>query len=110
MGKKVDEYKDFEIWYFEEGEVGPQAVYQVKGGDDLPFVPGYRKSEKAAKKLIDKTIMGGPVQIDTFMDVPIFYNYKSKRFRASMEYVGSTIEKKSRNKEKIKEWISENTG
>ena len=109
MSKKVDEYKGFEIWLYEKGEKGPKAVYAVTGTDGSPVIPGYRKTEKSAKKLIDKILKDGPVQIETYLEIPIFFDFKTKRYHASMPYGDTTIEKKSRNKDKVTEWINQNT-
>ena len=109
MGKKVEEYKGFEIWLYDENEVSPQAVYGIKGKEEMPDIPGYRKSEKAIKKLIDKTIKCGPIQVDIYEQVPILFDFGTRRFHASMQYGDSTIETKSRRKEKVIDWINKNT-
>ncbi|MFC1803366.1 hypothetical protein ACFL0D_05305 [Thermoproteota archaeon] len=109
MAKKVGEYKGFEIWRYEENEVTAQLVFAVKGTDNLPDIPGYRKSEKAANKLVDRTLNGGAMQVDVYKKVPVFYDFKHKRYYASTQYGESTIEKKSRKKEKVLDWINKNT-
>jgi hypothetical protein len=56
MGRKEEEYKGYELWYYEEGEKTSKAIWEAKPKRNIPEIRGWRNYKEGLKKLIDETL------------------------------------------------------
>ena len=100
----VSKYRGFEIWRYNKDELTSQTVYTIKGLHDIPDIPGFRRSEQAAKNLIDKTLRSKKFLIENYNNFNIFYDFRKKKyFTEQKNTVGRA--KTAKTKKEIINWI-----
>lgn len=121
MGRKEEEYKGYELWFYEEGEKTSKAVWAAKPKGNMPEIRGWRNYKEALKKLIDETLKKPsqkaekgkkrtrkketsrqpPKKIEDYNGVEIYQNVKSGMYKVSI----NQHSKRSKKIETIKKWI-----
>jgi len=107
MVNKVSKYKGFEIWCHDKNELTSQTVYTIKGLKNFPDIPGLRKSERAAKNLINKTLRSNKkLLIENYNNTDIFFDFRSRRYFTEQKNSEERA-KTARTKEEIIKWIDQ---
>lgn len=107
MGAKVSRYRGFEIWLHDKNELTSQTVYTIKGLNDFPDIPGFRKTERAAKNLINKTLRSNKkLLIEKYNNIDIFFDFRSKRYFTEQKNSEERA-KTAKTKEEIIKWIDQ---
>ena len=120
MARMEEEYKGYELWFYEEGEKTSKSVWIAKPKAKMPEI-GWRNTKEALKKQIDETlkqvtkkpekrkkrkrekekVKQPPKKIEDYKGVEIYQIVKSGMYKATIE----KHSKRSKNIEKIKKWI-----
>jgi hypothetical protein len=84
MGSKKVDYRGYEIWEWDEGEKVPGKVYTAESKGERPDLSGYMKSVDAVKKLIDDKLDTGPVKVEEYRGVDIYYRGDKEMYEAKI--------------------------
>jgi hypothetical protein len=81
-------------------------VYTINGLNDFPNIPGFRKSEQAAKNLINQTLRKKKLLVETHNNIDIFFDFISKRYFTEQKNSEERV-KTAKTKEEIIKWIDQ---